>query len=292
MNTSSQPCLQTHRMLLAYMQLARVTKPIGFWLLLWPTYWGLWVASHGHLTWHLLVAFTAGTWLMRTAGCIINDCADRNFDAHVARTRTRPLACGAISLHQALMALAICLAGALACLMALPSACWPVAMLALGLSSLYPFCKRWLHTPQVVLGIAFSMGIPMAFTALHQPFSTNGWLLWASAALWPVAYDSMYALMDQKDDQRIGVRSTALLWGNATPRVILWIETVMAALWLAMAYRLGMRLTFVFAALLFLGFIVFNHWTLSQKNPSLQKLFNQQQYLGMGLWLCLLVHYS
>ncbi|WP_028448843.1 4-hydroxybenzoate octaprenyltransferase [Chitinibacter tainanensis] len=198
----------------AYARLARLDKPIGTLLLLWPTLWGLWLAGNGRPDWHLVLIFGLGTLLMRSAGCVINDWADRDFDGHVERTQARPLAAGEVAPREALwLAAGLAL---LALLIALPLnqlallLCLPAAFLA----GSYPFTKRFLAIPQAYLGIAFSFGIPMAFAAQTGQVPLLAWVLMFANLLWTVAYDTEYAMVDKPDDLKIGIKTSAITFGQ------------------------------------------------------------------------------
>ena len=197
-----------------YAKLVRLHRPIGTLLLLWPTLWALWIASGGVPQWHWLVIFSAGTVLMRSAGCAINDWADRDFDRHVARTKDRPLTAGAISSREALAVAAgtAALAGVL--LIWLNHAARWLALVAVAVAVIYPFTKRFLPFPQAVLGVAFGMGIPMAFAAVTGEVSVTGWLIFAANWFWTLAYDTEYAMADREDDLRIGIRTAAITLGR------------------------------------------------------------------------------
>ncbi|WP_027469435.1 4-hydroxybenzoate octaprenyltransferase [Deefgea rivuli] len=197
-----------------YFRLARMDKPIGTLLLLWPTLWGLWIAGQGRPDWHLVVIFCLGTWLMRSAGCVINDWADRDFDGHVERTKMRPLASGEIkSRHALYFAAGLAL---LALLVALPlnTLALSLTIPALFLAATYPFTKRVLPVPQAYLGIAFSFGIPMAFAAQTGTVPLIAWLLMLANLLWTVAYDTEYAIVDKPDDLKIGIKTSAITFGR------------------------------------------------------------------------------
>ncbi|WP_373975871.1 4-hydroxybenzoate octaprenyltransferase [Chitinibacter sp. SCUT-21] len=198
----------------AYYRLARMDKPIGTLLLLWPTLWGLWLAGQGQPDWHLVVIFCLGTFLMRSAGCVINDWADRDFDGHVERTKARPLASGEIRSREALY-LAAGLA-ILALIIALPlnSLALLLTIPAAFLAGSYPFTKRFLAIPQAYLGIAFSFGIPMAFAAQTGEVPMIAWVLMLANLLWTVAYDTEYAIVDKPDDLKIGIKTSAITFGQ------------------------------------------------------------------------------
>ena len=199
---------------LPYWQLARLDRPIGSLLLLWPTWWALWLAADGWPGLHLFAVFTLGVLLMRAAGCAINDFADRNIDGHVKRTAQRPLATGQVTPAGALALFAgLCLT-AFALVLTTNKLTVMLSLPAVVLAFCYPFAKRYTHLPQVVLGAAFSMGIPMAFAASTNEVPPQAWLLYTANLLWTVAYDTFYAMVDRDDDLKIGVKSTAVLFGE------------------------------------------------------------------------------
>ncbi|HEX4871785.1 MAG TPA: 4-hydroxybenzoate octaprenyltransferase [Nevskiaceae bacterium] len=254
----------------AYLRLARLDRPVGIWLLLWPTLWGLWVAADGLPDLQVLAVFVLGTVLMRSAGCAINDYADRGFDPHVARTRGRPLATGELSPDQALRLFVVLSLIAFGLVSSLRNTVLLIACLpAVALAALYPFTKRFLQAPQVVLGIAFSCGIPMAWIALGQPLEAVaiGLLMGANLA-WVVAYDTWYAMVDRDDDRRIGVRSTALLFG-AHDRLAIGLLQLLALLLLAV---LGLRQGYgavYFAGLVLAGLLAArDHHRAASRDPA------------------------
>jgi 4-hydroxybenzoate polyprenyltransferase len=198
----------------AYAQLMRLDRPIGTLLLLWPTLWALWIAGGGRPDPYIVAVFLAGVFLMRSAGCVINDYADRDFDPHVERTRSRPLASGRVSPAEALALFALLGFVALALVLTLNRPTQLFAVFGAVLAASYPFLKRYTHLPQLGLGVAFSMGVPMAFTAHQGTVPPEGWWLMAANLLWVVAYDTMYAMTDRADDMRVGVKSTAILFGR------------------------------------------------------------------------------
>lgn len=198
-----------------YLRLMRIDRPVGVLLLLWPTLASLWVAADGLPPVSLIVVFAAGTFVMRAAGCVINDYADRHLDGAVARTAARPLATGAVSEQAALVLFCILAFLALTLLLFLNDMARWLAVAGLAIAMIYPFMKRWTYLPQVVLGAAFSWGIVMAFAAVQNQVTPAGWLLFVASVLWIVAYDTLYAMVDREDDLKIGIKSTAILFGNA-----------------------------------------------------------------------------
>lgn len=212
MSTTSKPG--------ALLQLIRFDRPIGTLLLLWPTMAALWLAAQGTPSIHLLVVFTLGCFLTRSAGCVINDFADRNVDGAVARTRGRPLVIGTVTEKEALAFFVLLMLLAFALVLTTNTLTIGLSVVAVFLASLYPFMKRYTHLPQVVLGAAFSWGIPMAFAAQSGELPAALWWLYAANLLWTVAYDTQYAMVDREDDLKIGIRSTAILFGSQDRLVI------------------------------------------------------------------------
>lgn len=213
-----------------FLHLMRLDRPIGTWLLMWPTLWALWIAAEGVPQRDVLLIFVAGVYLMRAAGCVVNDYADRHFDGHVKRTQSRPLATGRISEREAKGLFVILVAAAF--VLVLFTNAFTV-MLSVGgviLAFIYPFMKRYTHWPQVFLGAAFSWAIPMAFGAVRQEVPLEAWLLFAANVLWTVAYDTQYAMVDRDDDLKIGIKSTAVLFGRADTFMIALLQFATLAL--------------------------------------------------------------
>jgi 4-hydroxybenzoate polyprenyltransferase len=223
-----------------YLDLIRWSRPAGTYLLLWPTLSALWIAARGFPGWHLLVVFGLGTFLMRSAGCAVNDVADRHFDRHVKRTAQRPVTSGALSVKEALAvgaALAL-LAFALVLTTNRPTVLWSVAALAVAL--IYPLTKRFFAMPQAVLGVAFSLGIPMAFSAiLGQAPTTAGWLLLGNF-FWVLAYDTEYAMVDRDDDLKIGIHTSAITLGRFDVAAVMLFYALYLIVWAAVGLRLDL----------------------------------------------------
>ena len=197
-----------------YWKLMRADRPIGWLLLLWPTWWGLWIAAEGVPPPWILFVFSAGVWLTRAAGCVINDYADRWLDPHVKRTRDRPLATGAVRGREALALFAVLMLAAFALVLTLNRLTILMSFVGVVLAGTYPYLKRYTHLPQVYLGMAFGWGIPMAFAAVQGEVPPIAWVLYATNILWSTAYDTWYAMVDRDDDLRIGSKSTAILFGD------------------------------------------------------------------------------
>jgi 4-hydroxybenzoate polyprenyltransferase len=235
--------------------ITRMDKPIGTYLLLWPTYWALWIASDGWPSFHLLVVFTLGVFIMRSAGCVINDLADRKVDGKVERTKNRPLVSGMMTSQTAINLFGVLIGMALGLVLTLS---WPtiyLSVVALALAALYPFMKRYTQLPQVILGAAFSWGMIMAFAEAQGEIPAVAWLLFSANLLWTVAYDTMYAMVDRDDDLKIGVKSTAILFGQHDKRIIGFLQLmVIALLWTVgdiLAFGWPYQLSLVAAAAMF-----------------------------------------
>jgi 4-hydroxybenzoate polyprenyltransferase len=239
-----------------YARLIRLDRPVGIWLVLWPTLWALWFAADGIPPLSILLIFTAGVVVMRSAGCAINDYADRNFDGHVARTASRPLATGAVTPHEALVIFALLILIALLLVIQLNLLTILLSIPALLLAASYPFSKRFTSLPQAWLGIAFGWAVPMAFAATTGSVTAAAWWIFVATVSWAIAYDTLYAMVDRDDDRKIGVKSSALLFGRyARPMVALFQLITLAALYLAgTAFAVGMlfNLGLAIAALLFI----------------------------------------
>jgi len=197
-----------------YWKLVRGDRPIGWLLLLWPTWWGLWVAAEGVPPWWTLVVFSLGVWLTRSAGCVINDYADRWLDPQVERTKDRPLATGALRGREALVLFAVLMLAAFALVLTMNRLTILMSFIGVALAASYPYLKRHTYLPQVYLGMAFGWGIPMAFAAVQGTVPPVAWLLYGANILWSTAYDTWYAMVDRDDDIRMGAKSTAILFGE------------------------------------------------------------------------------
>ncbi|MBI5429419.1 MAG: 4-hydroxybenzoate octaprenyltransferase [Nitrosomonadales bacterium] len=197
-----------------YMQLTRLNRPIGILLLLWPTLWGVWIAGSGHPAWHIVLIFVLGTVLMRSAGCAVNDYADRDFDRHVRRTRERPVTSGRVSPREALWVAASLALAAFVLILPLNRLTLLLSIPAVFLAASYPYTKRFLAIPQAYLGIAFGFGIPMAFAAQLGEVPPVAWLLLVANVFWAIAYDTEYAMVDRDDDIHLGIHSSALFFGR------------------------------------------------------------------------------
>lgn len=224
----------------AYARLMRLDRPIGIYLLLWPCLWALWLAAGGSPDWRLLAIFVSGTVLMRSAGCVINDFADRGFDPHVARTRHRPLATGEVAPGEALTLFCVLCLAAFGLVLLTNRLTIALSFCAAGLAACYPFMKRYTQLPQVVLGAAFSCSIPMAFSAEQGALPAALWLVFAANVAWTVAYDTLYAMVDRDDDLLIGVKSTAILFGSRDRAAIACLQLIFILLMILAGRQFGL----------------------------------------------------
>lgn len=272
------------------LKLMRVDKPVGFFLLLWPTLWALWIASKGLVSLSLFGIFTAGVFIMRSAGCVINDIADRRFDPHVARTANRPLARGDISLKAALILLLFLFLLAFGLVLCLNFLCFELACVGVLITVLYPFMKRWIVAPQCVLGIAFSLGIPMAYAAVSDNLSHFSWLLWGIGLLWPVIYDTLYAMADRSDDRIIGLHSTAILFDRWDLLIIAGLEMIWMLFWLILAKQLNLGSLFYLGFWIVIAVLIYQHIFIRYREAdACFKAFLNHAWIGGILFVSLVV---
>lgn len=268
-----------------YAKLTRLDKPIGTLLLLWPTLTALWLATHGRPGWALVAIFVAGTFLMRSAGCAINDVADRNFDAHVKRTSTRVVATGAVGAGEAVgVAIALALAAALL-LIPLNALTWALAVVAVLVSATYPLFKRFFPMPQAYLSIAFSFGIPMAYAAAQANVPPIAWLLFVANLFWVIAYDTEYAMVDRDDDLRLGLRSSAILFGRADVAAVMGSYGMHLALLVVVGGLADLRWPY-YAGLACAFAIAVYHYTLirTRDRERCFRAFRHNNWLGFAVF--------
>ncbi|MHA8115721.1 4-hydroxybenzoate octaprenyltransferase [Kosakonia cowanii] len=278
--------------LLAFHRLMRTDKPIGALLLLWPTLWALWVATPGVPPLWILLVFVAGVWLMRAAGCVVNDYADRKFDGHVKRTANRPLPSGAVTENEArgLFIILVLLAFALVLTLNLMTILLSVA--ALGLAWIYPFMKRYTHLPQVVLGAAFGWSIPMAFAAVSESVPLSCWIMFFANILWAVAYDTEYAMVDRDDDVKIGIKSTAILFGRHDKLIIGILQVLVMAMMAAVGWLNGLGWIYYTTVLIAGALFVYQQVLIADRErDACFKAFLNNNYVGLVLFLGLAVSY-
>lgn len=247
------------RRLDAYERLMRLDKPIGILLLLWPTLWALWLAEAGKPEPVVVLIFVVGTILMRSAGCVINDVADRGFDGYVERTRNRPVATGEVGVREALLLAAILSLLAFCLVLFLNRLTILLSIAALALAATYPFTKRFLAIPQAYLGIAFSFGIPMAYAALTNHVPLMAWILMAANIFWVFAYDTEYAMVDREDDLKIGIQSSAIWFGRYDVMAIMFCYSSMLTLMMIVGMRANMQWPYYLGLLIAGGIIVYHY---------------------------------
>jgi len=275
-----------------YALLMRMNRPIGTYLLLWPTVWALWIAGQGSPDTGVTLVFVLGVVLMRSAGCVINDYADRDFDPHVARTQNRPIAAGKVTPREALVLfVALCLVA----FMLVLTMNWLTIGLSVGgavLAAIYPFMKRHTYLPQVFLGLAFGWAIPMAFAAQTGEVPVVAWLLLVATVLWATAYDSMYAMVDIMDDLKIGVKSTAILFGDADRIIIGSIQFLFLLTMWIVGNQLELGPFYFLGLLIATGLGVYQQWLIRHRDPEgCFKAFLNNHWFGAVIFAGLVLHY-
>lgn len=275
---------------LAYWQLMRADKPIGIYLLMWPTLWALFLAAKGAPTFSILVIFMAGVVVMRSAGCVINDYADRNVDGSVERTAQRPLATGSVSEKEALVLFSVLITIAFCLVLMLNWQTIALSVGALALAACYPFMKRYTHFPQVVLGAAFGWSIPMAAMATLETVPIYIWVLFAANVFWTVAYDTYYAMVDREDDVKVGVKSTAIAFGRYDLVIIavLQVVTVILLFWVFKQAQLN-EYAFIGLGLASVGFCLILWQAKNRDKRKLFKSFLDNHYIGAIICLSIVV---
>ena len=277
----------------AYARLMRLHKPIGAFLLLWPTLWALWLACDGHPTPKLFVVFVAGVFLMRAAGCIINDFADRDFDPHVTRTRERPLATGEVSVGEALLLFALLALVAFGLVLTLDRLAVELAFVGLALAVSYPFMKRFTYLPQPYLGLAFGWGIPMAYAAATGTVPAEAWLLFIANILWATVYDTMYAMVDRSDDIRIGVKSTAILFGPLDRLIVGILQALLLGNLVLVGTRLDLDGAYYAGIAVAFCFALYEQHLIRDRDP--QKCFQaflNNNWFGAAVFAGILLNYT
>jgi 4-hydroxybenzoate polyprenyltransferase len=275
-----------------YALLMRMNRPIGTYLLLWPTVWALWIAGEGNPATGVTLVFVLGVVLMRSAGCVINDYADRDFDPHVARTRDRPIAAGKVQPKEALLLFVVLCLIAFTLVLTMNWLTIGLSVVGALLAAIYPFMKRHTYLPQVFLGLAFGWAIPMAFAAQTGEVPIVAWLLLTATVLWATAYDSMYAMVDIDDDLKIGVKSTAILFGEADKIIIGSLQ----AMFLLTMWIVGNKLQlggFYFAGLLTAaGLGIYQQYLIRERDPAgCFKAFLNNHWFGAAIFAGLVLHF-
>lgn len=294
--TRLQPALDRARERLPdFIQLMRINRPIGSLLLLWPTWWALWLAAEGFPSLANLVIFTLGVFFMRAAGCVINDYADRHLDGHVKRTSERPLATGRVRPGEAIaLFLGLCLVSFLMVVFFTNRLTLWLSFGGVALAFVYPFMKRYTHLPQVVLGAAFSWAIPMAWAAEAGEVTRIAWLLYIANLVWTVAYDTLYAMVDRDDDLKIGIKSTAVLFGDMDRAAVGVLQATTLLTLLLVGTQTGLGALFVLGVLAMGGFFGYQQWLIRgrQRDPCFRAFLNNNWagfvvFLGLALDLAL-----
>lgn len=290
--SSSTSTNNTSSMVKGLWQLMRMDKPVGVYLLLWPTLWALWLASLGMPELDVLIIFVLGVVVMRAAGCVINDIADRKIDGHVKRTHARPLISGAVTIKQAWLCFFSLLLIALLLVLQLNIQTVYLSFVALLLAAAYPFMKRYTQLPQIVLGAAFSWAIPMAFMAVNQHLPSWVWWLYSANLAWTVAYDTQYAMVDRDDDLKIGVKSTAILFGRYDRLWIGVLQLITIGCLVIVGTLLHLPWPFsVGITVMALMFIYHQHLIKTRTREACFKAFIQNHWGGLALWLSLVVSF-
>lgn len=278
--------MQIRERLPQYAYLMRLDKPIGILLLLWPTLWAVWLASSGEPNILILFIFVIGVFLMRSAGCVINDIADRHFDKHVKRTQHRPLAAGRVTTKEALLLAASLIAIAFLFVLLCNRFTIMLAFVGAGLAVVYPLLKRVTNLPQLGLGLAFTWGVPMAFAAQTNHIGMAAWVLFLTGVIWPVIYDTMYAMVDKDDDVKIGVKSTAILFDNMDTVIIGLLQLLFTVMLVIVG--LMFRLHFFYYLSLIVVTILFGYqqWLIKDRKPQeCFKAFLNNNWVGLVIFL-------
>ena len=289
---SSEQTLTPPRWLL-YARLMRLDKPIGILLLLWPTLWALWIAGEGHPRPWVVVVFVLGVVLMRSAGCVINDFADRDFDRHVRRTASRPITAGQVSPREALVLFGVLSLLALGLVLTLDRLTVQLSLVGAFLAASYPFTKRFTHLPQAYLGVAFGWAIPMAFAAQTGEVDPRSWWLFAAVVLWALIYDTMYAMVDRDDDLKIGVKSSAILFGRYDRLIIGLLQLAMLGVLLVVGRLFGLGLWYHLGLAVAAGLMLYHQWLIHDRDRErCFRAFLHNQWIGVAIFAGLVLDYA
>jgi 4-hydroxybenzoate polyprenyltransferase len=276
-----------------YAKLMRIDKPIGIWLLLWPVLWALWLAGEGHPDPGLFVVFMLGVFVMRSAGCVLNDYADRNIDPYVERTRSRPIASGAVAPFEALVLFAALSLIAIGLATLLNEPAQLLAIVAAVLTIVYPFVKRFLSIPQFILGAAFGWAVPMAFAAQTGATSQLAWLVFGVALVWAVIYDTFYAMVDRDDDIRVGAKSTAILFGDVDLFVIAGLQVLMLVGLVLVGLRASLGSWYYASVAVSACLMVYHLWLARDRKPAgCFAAFLHNHLIGLAVFVGILLHYT
>ncbi|OGT84200.1 MAG: 4-hydroxybenzoate polyprenyltransferase [Gammaproteobacteria bacterium RIFCSPLOWO2_12_FULL_52_10] len=270
----------------------RLDKPVGALLLLWPTLWALWIAADGLPTPHLLLVFSAGVFLTRSAGCVMNDYADRDFDRYVARTRDRPLTTGKVSPREAWYLIAVLLTAAFLLVLTTNRLTIMLSFIALPLAGFYPFMKRYTYIPQLFQGMAFGWGIPMAFAAASDTVPRIAWLIYIANILWSMSYDTVYAMVDREDDKKIGVKSTAILFEDSDRFFVGLIQSMLLLTLVFVGVQLKFGWYYYLALAGVVGIIVHLQYLIKDRLPErCFQAFRRNNWLGAVVFAGIVLHY-
>lgn len=278
--------------LTVYAQLMRMDRPVGIFLLLWPTLWALWIAGQGQPNLKVLLIFVMSVVIMRSAGCVINDFADRDFDPHVRRTLNRPLAADKVRPREALwLFIGLCLL-AFGLVLLLNPLTIKLSFIGVFLAVTYPFTKRYTHWPQVYLGAAFGWAVPMAFAAQTGSVPPIAWLLFIATVLWATVYDTLYAMVDREDDLLIGVKSTAILFGSEDRLITAIIQSVLLLLLLGIGYREGLGIYYYSGLLIAAVLAVYQQYLIRDREPvQCFRAFLNNNAFGAAIFAGIALHY-
>lgn len=275
-----------------YYYLVRLHRPIGTYLLLWPALWALWIAGDGKPDPLVLFVIVAGTVLMRSAGCAMNDFADRKIDGHVERTRERPLATGKVSAREAVAVFVVLSLLSFGLVLLMNRFTVYLSLGGLALAVIYPFSKRYTNLPQVILGMAFAWAIPMAFAAQTDSLPREAWLIYVITVIWAVIYDTMYAMVDREDDIRIGVKSTAILFGEADRVILLILQVLMFTGLLLLGKQVGLGRPYYLAVGVAAVFALYQQYLIRAREPAACfRAFLNNNWLGMILFIGIALNY-
>ena len=275
-----------------YWLLARFDKPIGILILLWPTLWALWIAGNGKPDLLVLTVFVLGVVLMRAAGCVINDYADKDFDPHVDRTKLRPIAAGKVKPKEALIVFAVLCLTAFGLVLLMNIYTIALSFIGAFLAASYPFMKRFTHLPQAYLGAAFGFAVPMAFAAQTNEIPTVGWILYLAVLLWALVYDTMYAMVDIDDDLKIGVKSSAILFGGRVREITATLQVIIMLLLVAVGLMQQLNWPYYLGLLVAGGFSLYQQKLIFHfHKPDCFKAFLNNNWFGLAVFIGLLVAY-
>ena len=270
----------------AYIRLMRLNKPIGTYLLLWPTYWALFLSAKGWPDIDLLIIFTLGVLVMRSAGCVINDYADRNIDQNIARTKDRPLITGEVSPESALRLFVFLLIIAFGLVLLTNALTIKLSLIALALATLYPFTKRWTHLPQVVLGVAFGMSVPMAFSAQTGSIPLYAGWIFLATIVWTLIYDTFYAMADRDEDIKIGVKSTAILFEKYDQIFITFLQILLIIVFVVIGNLFNLGSIYYFSLVIILIFMIYHQFLMKKRQKELFfKAFLNNNFIGMTAFI-------